>query len=45
MTNVPGNLMRRNLPVGMGVSFTATPVEHEAALQMYAEDRFRQLEL
>ena len=45
MTNVPGNLMRRNLPVGMGVSFTGTPVEHEAALQMYAEERFRQLEL
>ncbi len=45
MTNVPGNLMRRNLPVGMGVSFTGTPSDHEAALQTYAEERFRQLEL
>ncbi len=45
MTNVPGNLMRRNLPVGMGVRFTATAVDTEAALQMYAEERSRSLEL
>lgn len=45
MTNVPGNLLRRNLPVGMGVSFTATTGDDEAALQTYVEERLRQLEV
>jgi len=45
MTNVPGNLQRPNLPVGMGVAFTGTAVEEQASLQLYAEARFRELGL
>lgn len=45
MTNVPGNLLRRNLPVGMGVSFEAAPREIATALQHYVEDRYRALSL
>jgi CheY-like chemotaxis protein len=42
-TNVPGNLMRRNLPIGMGVSFLALPFDSHAALQLYVEERLRAL--
>ncbi len=45
MTNVPGNLQRANLPIGMGVVFTGTTVDDEALLASYAEERFRTLEL
>ncbi len=38
-TNVPGNLMKRSLPVGMAVRFEGTPPETEALLQVYAEVR------
>jgi CheY-like chemotaxis protein len=44
-TNVPGNLMKRSLPVGMAVRFEGTPPETEALLQMYAEVRHCVLEL
>ena len=37
-TNVPGNLMKRNLPVGMGVRFQGTSPETKAFLQIYAEE-------
>lgn len=43
MTNVPGNLQRWNLPIGMGVRFTAAAVDAEAALQLYVEERTRSL--
>ena len=45
MTNVPGNLMRKNLPVGMGVRFESTSIETAAHLQMYTDARLRTLEL
>ncbi len=43
MTNVPGNLMRRTLPVGMGVRFEQPPVEVQATLELWATKRFRSL--
>lgn len=45
MTNVPGNLMRSNLPVGMGIRFVGSSPELDAALALYAEQRMRSLEL
>ncbi len=44
-TNVPGNLMERSLPVGMGVRFEGTPPETEALLRVYAEVRHCVLEV
>ena len=43
MTNVPGNLEKRNLPIGMGVRFTGHTEEIEAALRAFAEERSRWL--
>ena len=43
MTNAPGDLMVRNLPVGMAVRFDQTAPETKAALVMYAEERLRTL--
>ena len=43
MTNVPGNLMKQILPVGMGVRFDSVSAEAEALLQVYAEERLREL--
>lgn len=45
MTNVPGNLMRKNLPVGMGIRFVGSSPEIEAQLAVYAENRMRSLEV
>jgi CheY-like chemotaxis protein len=45
MTNVAGNLMKRNLPAGMAVRFERLAVEEEAALELYVERKTRQLEL
>ena len=44
-TNVPGNLMKHSLPVGMAVRFEGTSPETEALLQIYAEQRHRSLEI
>jgi len=44
-TNVPGNLMKRSLPVGMAVRFEGTPPETEALFQIYAEVRHCALEV
>jgi hypothetical protein len=44
-TNVPGNLMKHSLPVGMAVRFDGTPPETEALLQVYAEERRRSLQV
>jgi hypothetical protein len=44
-TNVPGNLMKRSLPVGMAVCFEGTSPETEALLHIYAEERHRALEV
>jgi CheY-like chemotaxis protein len=45
MTNVPGNLQRRNLPLGMGVAFEKLTQEQESLLGRYAESRARDLAL
>ena len=45
MTNVPGNLMHDNLPLGMAVQFTGVAPEAVAALRCLAEDQSRALEL
>jgi hypothetical protein len=44
-TNVAGNLRRRSLPIGMAVVFEETAAETEAFLQLYAEERLRQLDV
>ncbi len=45
MTNVPGNLLRRNLPVGMGVCFETPRADAAASLELYAQSRMRALAL
>ncbi len=45
MTNVPGNLKRDNLPVGMGVRFTGTPSETVRAIEAFARARHQHLVL
>jgi hypothetical protein len=45
MTNVPGNVMRRSLPFGMGVQFEQVSEAASIALLVYAQDRFRSLSL
>lgn len=37
MTNVPGNLVRENLPLGMAVQFTGIPLEIGDSLREFAE--------
>jgi hypothetical protein len=39
MTNVPGNLVRRNLPIGMGIRFTEQSEAEEEALARFTEER------
>lgn len=39
MTNVPGNLAKTSLPVGMAVRFTGYPPETERAIAAWAEER------
>jgi hypothetical protein len=41
--NVPGNLQRPNLPLGMGVRFTGSDPGERSALVDYVESRLRQL--
>jgi hypothetical protein len=43
MTNVPGNVMRRSLPLGMGLRFDHLPEAASVALLMYAEQCSRKL--
>jgi hypothetical protein len=43
MTNVPGNVMRRSLPYGMGVRFDQLSESASVALLVYAQERFRAL--
>lgn len=45
MTNVPGNRMKKKLPVGMAVSFEETAPETEALLHLYAQERQDALEV
>jgi PilZ domain len=45
MTNVPGNVMRRSLPIGMGVRFESLSDPASLALLVYAQERFRELSL
>jgi len=44
-SNVPGNLQRANLPLGMGVRFEAIGVEERATLREYIEQRLAELEV
>jgi hypothetical protein len=44
-TNVPGNLQRPNLPLGMGVEFVTLPADAEAAVAHYVEERSGAFEL
>jgi hypothetical protein len=39
MTNVPGNLVRENLPAGMGVRFTGYSREIERSLLAFTDER------
>jgi hypothetical protein len=43
MTSVPGNVMRRSLPFGMGIQFEHLSEAASVALLVYAEERFRTL--
>jgi hypothetical protein len=43
MTNVPGNVMRRSLPFGMGIQFEQLSEATSVALLIYAESRYRAL--
>ena len=43
MTNVPGNMQRKNLPFGMGVQFDQVTEAASVALLVYAEDRLKAL--
>ncbi len=43
MTNVPGNLEKKNLPIGMGVRFTGHSAETEEALRAFATERAEML--
>jgi hypothetical protein len=43
LTNVPGNLRKRNLPIGMGVRFLGLSGEAERALTSYTTERSTQL--
>ncbi len=45
MTNVPGNVMRRNLPFGMGIRFEQLSEGASVSLLVYAQERFRALSL
>ena len=43
LTNVPGNLRKRNLPIGMGIRFLGLSNEAERALTTYTAERGAQL--
>ena len=43
LTNVPGNLRKRNLPIGMGIRFLGLSGEAERALMGYTSERAHQL--
>jgi hypothetical protein len=43
MTNVPGNVMKRSLPYGMGVCFEQLSEAASVALLVYAEERLKHL--
>jgi len=45
MTSVPGNLMRKSLPFGMGIQFDHLSEAASVALLVYAEERFRTLSI
>ena len=42
-TNVPGNLRRRNLPIGMGIRFLGLSADAERELRDYTAERARDL--
>jgi hypothetical protein len=44
-TNVPGNLSRANLPMGMGIQFVDSPPDAHSALTGYVEERKAEFEI
>jgi hypothetical protein len=42
-TNVPGNLRRRNLPIGMGIRFLGLSADAESSLRYYTAERADQM--
>ena len=44
-TNVPGNLQRPNLPMGMGVEYEELSAENREAIEKYVQARARAFEL
>ena len=44
-TNVPGNLSRANLPMGMGIQFVDPPPDAHSALTGYVEERKAEFEI
>jgi hypothetical protein len=45
MTNVPGNVMRRGLPFGMGIQFEHLSEAVSVTFLVYAQERFRALSM
>ncbi|MDX1650574.1 MAG: PilZ domain-containing protein [Myxococcota bacterium] len=45
MTNVPGNLAKRNLPLGMGVRFRGVSDEVETQVRAFTEERAQALQV
>lgn len=45
MTSVPGNVMRRSLPFGMGIQFEQLSEAASVSLLVYAQERFRALSI
>jgi hypothetical protein len=44
-TNVPGNLIKENLPTGMGIEFVEPDAETQAAIDRFVADRILSYEL
>ena len=45
MTNVPGNLVKPNLPIGMGIRFTGVADGDEGAIESFTEERAERLKV
>jgi hypothetical protein len=45
MTNVAGNLMKKNLPAGMAIRFERLRVDEHATLELHVDRKLRRLEL
>jgi len=43
--NVAGNLLRTNLPLGMGIEFTGVPRDATEAIRVYVQERAKAFEV